>query len=316
MEEFELVEKSLNQPTQVGRTVSSENLHPNTNNTVALQEGSSNCSCGSNKTVSENGAAEISFIYAVGQLGVRFPNLAIEKEFAQAAGRSETNGLTDKQVIHAVLSSRANRYLVRQLCWVLSVEGIETYIVVPRDPQDYDLLIDAMRANPSRLDIDVVIGIRGPLASPQVCNGLVLPGLIVDQVYSFDRESLIKAIPRPEKISEKQEKEFRIAAGELFDRIVQIADNAGATDEHRALNYLAVRYPTIYAFATDAHARNFSLTSVSVRPSRLSGIRKIVDVIFTFTNRTTDVIEQHFVRVDVTEEFPFLVTKLSPYYER
>ena len=30
----------------------------------------------------------------------------------------------------------------------------------------------------------------------------------------------------------------------------------------------------------------------------------------------TDVIEKFFVRVDVTEEFPFLVTKMSPYYDR
>ena len=28
----------------------------------------------------------------------------------------------------------------------------------------------------------------------------------------------------------------------------------------------------------------------------------------------TDVVEKYFTRVDVTEEFPFLVTKLSPYY--
>jgi hypothetical protein len=48
----------------------------------------------------------------------------------------------------------------------------------------------------------------------------------------------------------------------------------------------------------------------------LSGTRKIVDVIFSYTNRTTDVVEKFFVRVDVTEEFPFLVTKLSPYYDR
>jgi hypothetical protein len=27
------------------------------------------------------------------------------------------------------------------------------------------------------------------------------------------------------------------------------------------------------------------------------------------------VTEKHFVRVDVTEEFPFLVTKLSPFYD-
>jgi hypothetical protein len=41
-----------------------------------------------------------------------------------------------------------------------------------------------------------------------------------------------------------------------------------------------------------------------------------VDVIFSFTNRATDVVEKQFLRVDVTEEFPFLVTKMSPYYDR
>jgi hypothetical protein len=55
---------------------------------------------------------------------------------------------------------------------------------------------------------------------------------------------------------------------------------------------------------------------VEVRPSRLSGVRNVVDVVFAYTHRETDVTDKHFVRVDVTEEFPFLVTKMSPYYER
>ncbi len=42
----------------------------------------------------------------------------------------------------------------------------------------------------------------------------------------------------------------------------------------------------------------------------------MVDVILSYTNRNTDVVEKFFVRVDVTEQFPFLVTKLSPYYDR
>jgi len=95
-----------------------------------------------------------------------------------------------------------------------------------------------------------------------------------------------------------------------------MADNAGATDEHRALNYLAVRYPPIYAQTAAAHADNASLTAVDVRRSRLSGVRVILDVIFSYTHRQTDVTEKYFARVDVTEEFPFLVTKLSPYYDR
>lgn len=103
------------------------------------------------------------------------------------------------------------------------------------------------------------------------------------------------------------------SAAELFMRIRQMAANAGATDEHRALNYLAVRYPAIYTKAGELYRRNFSLTGVEVRPSPLSGVRKIVEVIFTYTNRQTDVTEKYFVRVDVTEELPFLVKELSPY---
>jgi hypothetical protein len=50
--------------------------------------------------------------------------------------------------------------------------------------------------------------------------------------------------------------------------------------------------------------------------SALSATRNIVEVVFSYTNRNTDVVEKFFVRVDVTDEFPFLVTKLSPYYDR
>src|SRR5262249_30309433 len=134
-----------------------------------------------------------------------------------------------------------------------------------------------------------------------------------DQIYSFSREALIEAIPRPEQV---QAQEFGAASRELYDRIMQMTDNAGATDEHRALNYLAVRYPAIYARAAESFAGNFSLTGVEVRPSPLSGTRRIVDCIFSYTNRNTDYTEKFFVRCDMTNEFPSLVSKLSPYCDR
>src|SRR3954447_17425144 len=81
-----------------------------------------------------------SYIYAIGRIEPRYPRLSVEKEFAQATGRSQTNGLTDRQALHQVLEKRENRYLARQLCWVMTIEGLETYILVPRDPADYDLL--------------------------------------------------------------------------------------------------------------------------------------------------------------------------------
>jgi hypothetical protein len=254
-----------------------------------------------------------SFVYTIGRVEARFPTLAAEKEFAQATGRADTAGKTDQQTFQAVLSQRENRYLVRQLCWVLSIQGLDTYLLLPREPADIDLLVQAIRPASSPNDIDVVIGMRGPIAPAAMCNGLMVPIVVIDQIYSFDRDALIKAIPTPEKTTAPQ---FRPAAEELFDRIMHMTDNAGATDEHRALNYLVMRYPAIYARTAEAFALNFALTGVEVHRSPLSSTRNIVDVIFSYTNRTTDFTEKFYVRVDVTEEFPFLVTKISPYYDR
>jgi PatG Domain len=280
------------------------------------------CHCGSPGGASTCGAAGSNpndgmkmtspYVYALGRIEPRFPRISVEKEFAQATGRAETAGLTDRQALYRVLSQPQNRYLARQLCWVLTIEGLETYILQPRDPVDFVQLVEAVRPTPSPLDIDVIIGVRGPIAPPELCNGLTVPIVAFEQLYTFDRDALVKAIPRPEKISAKQ---FEAAATELFERILQMADNAGATDEHRALNYLAVRYPVVYATVTEAFGRNASLTAVEVRPSPLSGTRRIVEVIFSFTSRETDVVEKFSTRVDVTDQFPFLVRKMSPYYD-
>jgi hypothetical protein len=257
--------------------------------------------------------ARYPYVYAIGRVEPRFPTLSVEKEFAQATGRAPTAGLTDRQALHAVISERENRYLARLLCYAFAIEGLDTYILQPRDPVELDLLIDAIRPAPSPMDVDVVIGTRGPLAPPEMCNGLMVPVVAFDQIYTFDRDSLIKSIPRPTQVTAKQ---FEPVAMALFERVTQMTDNAGATDEHRAVNYLAVRYPAIYGLAAEQHSEDFSLAAVEVRPSRLSTVHNIVDVIFSYTNRNTDFTERFFVRVDVTDEFPFLVTKLGPYYER
>ena len=305
----------MDQPVKVNDVrAAAPHAEARTSALISPQAGCATCGGAGGATESSpNGTGMPSYVYAIGQVEARFPNLAAEKEFAQATGRADTAGKTDQQTFHAVLSKRENRYLVRQLCWVLSIQGLETYLLAPRDPADIELLVEAIRPTPSPNDIDVVIGMRGPIAPPEMCNGLMVPIVVFDQIYSFDRDALIKAIPKPEKTAAAQ---FGPAAEELFNRIMQLTDNAGATDEHRALNYLVMRYPAIYGKAVEEFALDFSLTGVEVRPSPLSSTRNIVDVIFSYTNRNTDFTEKFFVRCDMTEEFPFLVAKMSPYYDR
>jgi hypothetical protein len=253
------------------------------------------------------------YVYAMGRIEPRFPSIAVEKQFAQASGQADTAGLTDRQTLRSVLAAPENRYLVRMLCWVLVIEGLEAYVLVPRDPTDRALLLDSLRETPRPGDVDLVIGVRGPLAPPEMCNGLTVPMVAFDQIFSFDVEALVGELTPPAKISAR---DFAASSEELFAVLKQLAENHGATNEHRALNYLAVRYPALYALTAEAFAKDSSLTSVDVRQSLLAGPRDIVDVVFRYTNRQTDVTESYFVRVDVTELFPFLVSGLARYFDR
>ena len=277
---------------------------------------SKSCGCGSGAAEAAcpscARAAASHFVYALGRVEPRFPRISVEKELAQAGRAATTSGLTDRQTLRKILSERSNRYLVRQLCWVFSVADQDTFIVVPRDPLDWDLLVAALRSEPSPGDLDALIGVRSGIAPPDMCNGLTLPIVAFDQLYPFDRDSLIKAMHAPEKVSAK---EFQAASAELLGRILQMTDNTGVSSTHRALNYLAVRYPAIYTTTAEAFSRNSSLSGVRVAPSGLSSSREIVNVIFSYNRRDNDVVERFFVRVDVTDEFPFLVTKLSPYFD-
>jgi hypothetical protein len=54
----------------------------------------------------------------------------------------------------------------------------------------------------------------------------------------------------------------------------------------------------------------------AAQPSPLSGTRNIVEVVFSFARRTTGFAEKSFVRVDVTEGFPGVATRLSPCDDR
>jgi len=252
-----------------------------------------------------------SCIYVIGHIEPRFPQLSIEKEARQATARAGVSKDTDREVMAKLLRDPANKYIVRRLCWVLSVQGVDTYILVPRDG-DYQPLIDAYRAEPKPDDLELVIGIRGPIANPEICNGLLVPIVIFDQIYAFDRDTLLKSIPKPKEGEQK----FVKASAEVFERLTAQMDNAGATDADRALNYLSVRYDRVYSLVAEQFNNNASLTSIDVLPSPLSSTRKIVDVVFSFTDRSTDVLSKFFTRVDVTECFPFLVTKMSPYYDR
>ena len=257
------------------------------------------------------GLKSLPYVYVLGQIEARFPNRSIEKEFVQIIERSKSANFEHQQAFYSVLSQPENRYLARKLSWILTMEGVPIYILLPTGPEDLNILLEAIRPPACPLDRQVVVGRKGPVAPPEMC-GLEVPMVLVDHLYSLEYNDFIKSI-RSESVTDEK---FKAIARETFLRMMQLADNIGSTDKHRALNYLSVRYPAIYVKAAEELERNFLLTSVNAIFSRLSDNRKIVSVIQSFTNKETGAVEKYFVRVDLTEEFPFIVTKMAPYYDR
>jgi hypothetical protein len=251
------------------------------------------------------------YVYALGQIEARFPNRSIEKEYVQIIERSKSANFEHQQAFYSVLSQPENRYLARKLSWILTKEGVPIYILLPTGPEDLNILLEAIRPSACPLDRQVVVGRKGPVAPLEMC-GLEVPMVLVDHLYSLEYNDFIKSI-RSESVTDEK---FKAIARETFLRMMQLADNIGSTDKHRALNYLSVRYPAIYSKAAEEQERDFSLTSVEAIFTRLSDSRKIISVVFIFTNRKTSAVEKCFVRVDVSDEFPFIVTKMAPYYDR
>ena len=284
---------------------------------MSLTNATSDCGCescqGDRAPANEKRGAETGYVYVVGTIEARFPTIGVEKEFAQATGRAATPDLSDRTSLHAVLTAPPTRYLARHLCYVISIQGVDTYIVRILDSADLQSLVDALNPATSGNGLHVVIGVRGPLAPASYCNGLSLPMVTVSQIFTVDAASLARSVPRPDRMEEDA---FRSALQDVLAPVMQTSDNVGANDEHRAFNYLTARYPALYARIAEAYAVGSPLAAVDVSPSRLTGSRRIVSVVYACVSRTTGAADRFFARVDVTEQFPFLVTGLSPYFDR
>lgn len=261
------------------------------------------------------------YIYSQGRIEARIPSMGIDNEFRFAVRELHATG-TEKQVLYKVLSNERYRFLARQMCWVLMVGGMETYILQPREPEGYDLLVNALllpeAKKPFDLTLDLVIGTLGPLASAEQCNGLLVPVAVFDQIYTFTVYDLINSIQPPKKgMSEAEKETFYDQAGELFSQMMIMVVNAGTTASDRAINFLSVRYVDIYKQAALMGNENNTLSGIETRPSPLNGPRNVIEVIFAYRNRQTDVVTKFSVCVDVTEEFPFIPQQggLTPYFD-
>jgi hypothetical protein len=254
---------------------------------------------------------QLQYIYSIGKLEVRFPTLAVEREFQQR----ERHLLLERKKAWADSGERlfqvltSNPHLARAVCFVHLIGNIPAYVVAATGQEVMNSLIKAVRGVGQPDVWNIVIGKRGPMATPTTCGGLLAPIMACDQVYTFTIkefvQSLLERVKPVASARTHKNQNFEANIEDMFHRITGSMENLGAQDGHRALNYFLVQHPGLFLAVTE-RADRATLDSIETRVTQGSIGNRVVTIILTFIEQATGVPERLFCRVDVTEEWPFV----------
>ena len=273
-----------------------------------------------------DGASSSQFVYVWGDVDIRFPDPSVMVELEtmavtlniHKAGPDES----PRNWYLRVLQQPEARYIAREVSWILKVQGQPAYYLCLRDLSDLDNLIECL-GSPEEYgynyfnDLRVFVG-RSLLVPIETCPGICAPVLLVNQLFAFSAKSMYGHIKNA-----VEEKDRRTLAEHDFNKLFSIldqgSDNFGDTDARRAINYLIVRYAPLYEeYFKHVVDKEYYLVGVTVARSRLSRQavgKHIVDVIFSYQNQVTSVLQKWFVRVDVSHLFPMIVTHYQSYID-
>lgn len=274
-------------------------------------------------------------IYALGCISADWPNKSVENEFRShiewinehgvdisqsdycrkvepccaalpLANHQPRDKVQDLDCIRKVLKTRRCRYLARELDWYLEdVHGNPLYHLIPSEynmQQLINALIDSDSAKSPAINTLIVGRASGQLGE--------LDSVTVTKFRSMSAHDIAKNLPKLHNAQSCRDLTY------VIDLYLSLANNNGVTDEERALNYLLTYgydfYERMYRQRSDNNHQSIHLISIDARV-HYAGERTLVYVVFNFQDSKTSVIEPWYSTVDVTDRFPFLVSKFEPY---
>jgi hypothetical protein len=250
------------------------------------------------------------FIYAIGELDARFPTVGVEREFQQRERALDLKKpLPASRGERLKLTLEANPHLWSRVCFVLSIGNVPAYIVAPSSQHTLRSMLEAVSHSSEHDSFVVLVGRRAGTAGPGQCGGLLAPIVLCDLLYPFRVgewiDSLAERVDKALKAKKTEAARFKTVAREFFDQVARSTENIGGLDTHRALNYALVQHPGLALSVAERPHCVFD--RIDTRQVQGTDLRRVIAIILTFVDRETGVPERLFCRVDVTEEWPFLV---------
>lgn len=313
---------------------------PTLNNTVVQREALSN----EDIALIEEAPITSTPIYVAGQLRVEFANQGLEKECEAAA--QELSSVTNQSVSphdygtifgyeagkesnHAAYLSRKTRpyrYLAENAKWVLSVDEQDTYVIEPHSVVELNEFVNFLKqreqADSNNQTLCVIVGEQLGYTNSGNEEDSILPKVRCKHMFAFNADN--QAIES--KLSESGINTTTKAISDLL-RLLNVKQNNGNTDSERAKNFLAFRYPDIYAIRTsesvihlDTKLNTYKedkeqefLRSIDTRIAQSAPGHTLVDVIFHYQRSVSGRQFSYYATVDVSQLFPYLHSPLSDY---
>lgn len=279
------------------------------------------CTCTGNKLapMGQGGG----YVYALGSIRPEFTDEGLRKEFefaARSIGKSEQDhygvfGYKDP-------GGGAQRffYIAEQMVWVMSIGETDTYVLRPRSNFELAELVEAIKPNAASVEnnLSIAIGPLGPLSSPAESGGLQLPTVLCNQLFhGFTLADVAQKLANSS--------DLEIESIRQVMQAIELKPNAGDTDDRRAMNYIAFRYPDVYKktqellkaagtrMGTSNSGGNYSLLNIKTEAQAGGGGRRLVNVIFNYQQNDTGMQRSLYTQVDVTGQFPFVSSAFRDY---
>jgi hypothetical protein len=267
-------------------------------------------------------------VLAVGQLRASFPNLGLQREYAEAAGVDPDAPIASSD-LKDLISQDEYRYLAHQLCWMFTVQSADVCVVVPRSDADLDELVDSLAADDENT-VQVLLGQPTTRAAAPDCSDNDLPMVSPVQLLSFTIDEFAAALAQRSDAEQAtpeagngggegasgtgDDPRWRRMVRDVFYRLTRRADSTGFSDEDRARNHEALKDAGMYALTWNALSNGQNLIGINTRPFMRGGRRQVA-VRFSFRHHQTHVIERYETVIDTNDLFCFKATSLTPTYD-
>ncbi|WP_047042611.1 hypothetical protein [Vibrio mexicanus] len=246
-----------------------------------------------------------SYIYALGRVQAQFPSKSIENLYKEVVFQKFGPAAASKSQFD-VLSLPEHRFLARKMCWTLTIDGHDCYVLNAKTPALLDAFIAALESK-SNQQFDYVIAHLGSYATDNQCNGRSLQIAHVHQVQSFTAEDYCQVLSQQTEIELSKIKP-------LFNSMLKFCRNSGSTPAQRALNYVSLKCTSLYkTFTAPMLAQNkdgIEFEQIEAQVADGSHNREVICLIFSYLNPESKRVDKQHINIDVTELYPFSCSEL------